>query len=79
MSIVHVRHVICASKDSTIYILQYYSVLNDYVALNGCKYICTVCEITFVVQGVTLSERYKICMEMCRFVRTICYKLCISQ
>ena len=34
--------------------------------------IITVCEITFVVQGDTLSEGYKICMEMCRFVRTMC-------
>ena len=32
----------------------------------------TVCEITSVVQGDTLSEGYKICMEMCRFVRTMC-------
>ena len=45
----------------------------------ACVSLITVWEITFVVQGDTLSERYKICMEMCRFVQTICYKLCISQ
>ena len=42
----------------------------------------TVCEITFVVQGDTLSEG---CMEMCRFVRTMylnyvrTYLLIVSQ
>ena len=29
-------------------------------------YMYAVCEITFVVQGDTLLEGFKICMEMCR-------------
>ena len=35
-------------------------------------HVHTMCKIIFVVQGDTLSEGYKICMEMCRFVQTIC-------